>query len=267
MTRCSAANSSMRAVTSIDAAVFPAWGVSHRPTADPVQHADLRDYGRTRIGQSQAAVPARTRNGLDRTSPPGLHGLRLPASAISGRRVRGVSILERLAGLCDGVLQSLQKPVAPLREMTVAGGTASAHDSPISAPAWTDEWPLHAAAGHPHRPRTCVRAHAPPARVRAACGRSISVGCHRPASTPHDPPRVPSCLPLRTHRPASFAHPAPFQPFLPARSARTGKMRAFVARPGCQTVRAQAADRSFDRALQLYRPSYPRYYNPPIAGQ
>jgi hypothetical protein len=55
----------------------------------------------------------------------------------------------------------------------------------------------------------------------------------------------------------------PFQPFLPVRAARTGKMRAFVARPGCQTGRAQATD----RALQLYRPSYPRYYNPPIAGQ
>ena len=225
MTRCSAANSSMRAVTSIDAAVFPAWGVSHRPTADPVQHADLRDYGRTRIGQSQAAVPARTRNGLDRTSPPGLHGLRLPASAISGRRVHARCIYPRKT--CRFMRWGLaifytETTVAPLREMTVAGGTASAHDSPISAPAWTDEWPLHAAAGHPHRPRTCVRAHAPPARVRAACGRSISVGCHRPASTPHDPPRVPSCLPLRTHRPASFAHPAPVSaisagPFRPNR--------------------------------------------------
>ncbi|KVL37165.1 hypothetical protein WS96_09630 [Burkholderia sp. MSMB1835] len=76
-------------------------------------------------------------------------------------------------------------------------------------------------------------------------------------------------VPLRTHRLASCAGPCPFhsfppfQPFLPARGPRTGKMRAFVARAGCPTVRAQA----IDRALQLYRPSYPRYYNPPIAGQ
>lgn len=78
--------------------------------------------------------------------------------------MRGVSILERLAGLCDGVLQSFtQKPQSPAhREMTVADGTASAQDSPISATAWTDEWPLHAAA-YPHRPRTRVRAHAMPA--------------------------------------------------------------------------------------------------------
>ncbi|ONW54909.1 hypothetical protein A8E92_03785 [Burkholderia cenocepacia] len=30
--------------------------------------------------------------------------------------------------------------------MTVADGTASAHDNPIPAPAWTDEWQRHAAA-------------------------------------------------------------------------------------------------------------------------
>ena len=79
--------------------------------------------------------------------------------------MRGVSTLERLAGLCDGALQSFtQKPQSPPhREMTVAGGTASAQDSPISATAWTDEWPLHAAATHPHRPRTCSSPHAPPA--------------------------------------------------------------------------------------------------------
>jgi len=71
----------------------------------------------------------------------------------------------------------------------------------------------------------------------------------------------PVCRCARIGRPLFVT--LPFLPFPPARSDRTGKMRAFVARPGCQTVRAPAAD----RALQLYRPSYPRYYNPPIAGQ
>jgi len=147
--------------------------------------------------------------------------------------------------------------------MTVADGTASAHDNPIPAPAWPDEWPLHAAAA------PCIRAGSTRAdmrtrrlhRVRAACGRSVSVACHRAP-----PARNAAGVPLRTHRPVSPTCPASFpsfQPFLPAHAARTGKMRAFAARAGRQTVRAQATD----RALQLYRPSYPRYYNPPIAGQ
>lgn len=201
--------------------------------------------------------------------------------------MRGVSILERLAGLCDGVLQSFtQKPQSPPhREMTVAGGTASAHDSPISAPAWPEEWPPHAAARPPRRPRTCCLP-----RVRAACGRSVSAGCH-PAPATRTTPHAALCV--RPHvrlalgylvvahvvayvvvhasagsvRWSCFLALLPFPPFLPVRSTRTGKMRAFAARPGCQTVRALAADRSCDRALQLYRPSYPRYYNPPIAGQ
>jgi len=150
--------------------------------------------------------------------------------------------------------------------MTVADGTASAHDNPIPARAWTDEWPRHAAAA------PCIRAGSTRAdmrtrhlhRVRAACGRSVSVACHRAP-----PARDAAGVPLRTHPPASprrlpsFPPQPPFQPFLPARAARTGKMRAFAARTGRQTVRAQTTD----RALQLYRPSYPRYYNPPIAGQ
>lgn len=106
--------------------------------------------------------------------------------------MRGVSILERLAGLCDGVLQSFtQKPQSPLHhEMTVAGGTASAHDSPISATAWTEEWPPHVAAGPPHRPRTCCLPH-----VRAACGRSVSAGCH-PAPATRTAPRAALCVRL-----------------------------------------------------------------------
>ncbi len=73
--------------------------------------------------------------------------------------MRGVSILERLAGLCDGVLQSFtQKPQSPPhREMTVAGGTASAHDSPISAP-----------PGLKNRRRTPLQASAPAAHVLPA---------------------------------------------------------------------------------------------------
>ena len=151
--------------------------------------------------------------------------------------MRGVSILERLAGLCDGVLQSFtQKPQSPThREMTVAGGTASAQDSSLSATARTDAWLLHAAALS-HRPCTRVRAHVivhvMPAPYscsmralrfsrmssrtgRAQCGRRAVA--HASAG-----PRLFVTL--------------PFLPFPPARSARTGKMRAFVARPGCQTV-------------------------------
>ncbi len=137
--------------------------------------------------------------------------------------MRGVSILERLAGLRDGVLQSFtQKPQSPPhREMTVAHGTASAHDSPIPATAWTDEWPPHAAAAHPHRPRTRVRAHRRLHRVRAACGRSVSVACHRaPAACDA------AGVPLRTHRPVSPACPAPLPvasrrfPSLPVASRR-----------------------------------------------
>lgn len=201
--------------------------------------------------------------------------------------MRGVSILERLAGLCDGVLQSFtQKPQSPPhREMTVAGGTASAHDSPISAPPGLKN-------GR-RTPLPGLRA----GRARAACPAFVQHAGDpfQPDVIPH-PPRAPHRTPLcasactsglhsllsllrtllRTHRPAPFAGVAslpcflallPFPPFLPVRSTRTGKMRAFAARPGCQTVRARAADRSCDRALQLYRPSYPRYYNPPIAGQ
>ena len=174
--------------------------------------------------------------------------------------MRGVSILERLAGLCDGVLQSFtQKPQSPPHhEMTVAGGTASAHDSPISATVWTEEWPLHAAAGLPHRPRTCCLPH-----VRAACGRSVSAGCH-PAPATRATPRAALCVRLHVRFTLAshvVAHASagsvrlprllallPFPPFLPVRSTRTGKMRAFAARPGCQTVRARAADRSCDRA-------------------
>jgi len=112
--------------------------------------------------------------------------------------------------------------------MTVADGTASAHDNPIPAPAWTDEWRLHAAAA------PCIRAGSTRAdmrtrrlhRVRAACGRSVSVACHRAP-----PARDAAGVPLRTHRPASPASPRrvpsfpplpPFQPFLPARAAWTG---------------------------------------------
>jgi hypothetical protein len=194
MTRCSAANSSMRAVTSIDAAVFS--GVPHRPTADPVQHADLREYGRTRIGQSQPVAPARMRGDRHHTSPPGLHGLRLPR--VGNNRpacVRGVSILERLAGLRDDLLQSFtQKPQSRRhREMTVADGTASEQDSPISATVRTDERPPHAAA-HPRRPRARVRA------CGASAPRSSSMRALHGS-------RMSSCgvraffMPLRPHRP------------------------------------------------------------------
>ncbi len=205
--------------------------------------------------------------------------------------MRGVSILERLAGLCDGVLQSFtQKPQSPPhREMTVAGGTASAHDSPISAP-----------PGLKNRRRTPLQASAPAAHVlpapRSCSMRAIRFSrmssrtrhAHHTARRFVRPPARPACtrfsrccarccarigrlrslvlLPWLASLPCFLAL-LPFPPFLPVRSTRTGKMRAFAARPGCQTVRAQAADRSCDRALQLYRPSYPRYYNPPIAGQ
>lgn len=134
--------------------------------------------------------------------------------------MRGVSIVERLAGLRDGVLQSFtQKPQSPPhREMTVAHGTASAQDSLIPATAWTDEWPPHAAAAHPHRPRTRVRAHRRLHRVRAACGRSVSVACHRaPAASDA------AGVPLRTHRPVSPACAAP----LSAASRRFHRSRRF----------------------------------------
>ncbi|KVH53913.1 hypothetical protein WS89_29085 [Burkholderia sp. MSMB1072] len=119
------------------------------------------------------------------------------------------------------------------------------------------------------------RAHVPAAHVHsracAACTAFVQhavapfqshVIAHRPRATL--PPCRCACIGWRrAPAPRPFRSFPPFQPFLPARAPRTGKMRAFVARAGCPTVRAQA----IDRALQLYRPSYPRYYNPPIAGQ
>ena len=122
--------------------------------------------------------------------------------------MRGVSILERVAGLRDGVLQSFtQKPQSPPhRDMTVADGTASAHDSPIPATAWTDEWPLHAVAAPCIRTgstRTFARARRLH-RIRAACGRAVSVARHRAPAA-----RDAAGKPLRTHRLVSPACPAP----------------------------------------------------------
>lgn len=208
MTRCSAENSSMRAVTNIDAAVFS--GVGACLIAQRLIQFNMLTSVKT--DEPASGNRNRPRACPDAQWPPShftpwlVSFRRLPRFGGNrpGMRVRGLSILETLVGLRDGVLQTFtQKPQSATRDtMTVAQCAASAQDSPMPARRRargvrrTVPRRLHAHAS----PRLFARAVLNRRLPRQGSARSVSFVCRCASAWPASPSSADAAAPFRRAR-------------------------------------------------------------------